>query len=276
MKQLGLGSDWYQDGCQLTPEHIFILTQACHITWYKVPLTNTITNAAHGPGNPPQKCLVLQLPLGSARGLWPAVNSVVVSLDLHVSTKLHAISWVQIPVFLNSSHLCQSTGVALHNRLLLFYFILFFPSMCFCLRHECGQRKRFETTNFINIPVWSEINIQRFQTRLHAWQTSSELVTVLPGLRKTQSSLTYSMEHRLSWEANRFSASQEIPRILWNPKVHYCSHNCPPTVPVLSHLDPLHSPTPYFLTIHLNIILPSMPQTQPFQKWTSTRTSRQK
>ena len=24
-----------------------------------------------------------------------------------------------------------------------------------------------------------------------------------------------------SWEANRFSASKEISRILWNPKVHY-------------------------------------------------------
>ena len=38
---------------------------------------------------------------------------------------------------------------------------IFFTSMCLCLRHVCGQRKRFETTNFINIPVWSEINIQR-------------------------------------------------------------------------------------------------------------------
>jgi len=29
------------------------------------------------------------------------------------------------------------------------------------------------------------------------------------------------MEQNPSWEANRFSASQEIPRILWNLKVHY-------------------------------------------------------
>ena len=34
----------------------------------------------------------------------------------------------------------------------------------------------------------------------------------------------YSMEQSTSWEANWFPASQEIPCILWNPKVHYHIH----------------------------------------------------
>ena len=62
-----------------------------------------------------------------------------------------------------------------------------------------------------------------------------------------------------SWKANRFSATQEIPHILRNPKVYYCIHKCPPPVPILCQLDPVHTPTSYFLKIYLNIILPSVP-----------------
>ena len=59
--------------------------------------------------------------------------------------------------------------------------------------------------------------------------------------------LTYSVEQSPFWEANRFSAYQEIPHILWNPKVHYRIHKCPPPVPVLSQLDPVRTPTSHFL-----------------------------
>ena len=66
--------------------------------------------------------------------------------------------------------------------------------------------------------------------------------------------LTYSMAQSTSWEANWFAASQEIPCITRNPKVHYCTHICPPPVPILSQINPVHDPTSHFLKIRLNII----------------------
>jgi len=58
-------------------------------------------------------------------------------------------------------------------------------------------------------------------------------------------------------------ASQEISGVLWNPKVHYCVHNSPVLIPILSQINP-PLPHPIFWKIHFNITLPFIHQTS---KW---------
>jgi hypothetical protein len=71
--------------------------------------------------------------------------------------------------------------------------------------------------------------------------------------------MTYSKEQG-PWEANRFSASQEITRILWNPKVHYRIHNCPTPIRILNQLVSVHALTSWgsvlILSSHLRLGLP--------------------
>ena len=67
------------------------------------------------------------------------------------------------------------------------------------------------------------------------------------------------MERSPSCEANRVSASEDIPCFLWNLTIHYHIYKCQPTVPILNQINPIHTSTFHFLKIHLNIILPSMP-----------------
>jgi hypothetical protein len=53
------------------------------------------------------------------------------------------------------------------------------------------------------------------------------------------SDITPSMEQSPSWEANRFSASEEI-RILWNPKVRRRVNKIPPRLPLLGQISRVH------------------------------------
>ena len=72
--------------------------------------------------------------------------------------------------------------------------------------------------------------------------------------------LIYSMVQSPSSEATWFAASQEIPRISRNPKVHYRTHKRPPPVSILGQPNPVHIPTSHLLEIHSNIIHPSTPR----------------
>jgi hypothetical protein len=63
-----------------------------------------------------------------------------------------------------------------------------------------------------------------------------------------------SVEQISSREADSLSASQEIPCLLLNPKVHYCAHKSLPLALILSQMNVVHILTPYFFTLcHVGI-----------------------
>jgi len=65
---------------------------------------------------------------------------------------------------------------------------------------------------------------------------------------------------RSSWEASSSSYSQEIQRLLRNPKVYYRFHNSQSLVPILSQMHPVHTFPSYSPKVRSNIIFPSTPR----------------
>ena len=77
-------------------------------------------------------------------------------------------------------------------------------------------------------------------------------------------SLTHSTVQSPSWAANWFAASQKIPQISRNPKVHYRTYKRPPPVSILGQPNPVHMPTSHILETYPNIIHPSTPRSPQY------------
>jgi hypothetical protein len=73
------------------------------------------------------------------------------------------------------------------------------------------------------------------------------------------------MELSPFWEATNYAATQELPSILWNAKVHYRVHKSPPLVPILNQINPIHTIPSHpislrsilIMSTHLHLGLPS-------------------
>jgi len=111
------------------------------------------------------------------------------------------------------------------------------------ISYDKKNRKQWRTLDF------------RFSQR-YCWG----LVSV--GMRRFENGwlLTYLLHGAESWEANCFAASQEIPRISQNPKVHYRTYKRPPAFSFLGQPNPFHIPISHLQEIHPNIIHPSTPR----------------
>jgi hypothetical protein len=175
------------------------------------------------------------------------------------------------------THLIFPTYLAAEKHLPVRYFVLFLNTCSSCLELRNHVTKPHKTVN--TLTVTENLTIPQTDS-LHAiWQRSnagmdqqswgfSWFSSVYPAclklgviytllLRWYQLSSTYVLTYLLtelspSWEAANCAATQGLPSILWNLKVH----KSPPMVPILSQIDPVHTIPSHLSKIYFNTVHP--------------------
>ena len=154
---------------------------------------------------------------------------------VYIKDRILSVSWARIM----SSH-----PVSLRSIWMLPHQLLGFPSGLFPSGFPPKSRVRFFPPRTCHILSPSHVLYADY------YRSGERILTYL---------LTYSMVQSPSWAAKWFAATQEIPRISRNPKVHYRTHKRPPSVSILGQPILVHIATTHLLKIRPNIIHPSTP-----------------
>jgi len=100
----------------------------------------------------------------------------------------------------------------------------------------------------------------RWNIMLNRYQNNSFVCDIVWLDKELINKLTNSAKQSPSSEPNSHPATQEISRLLWNPKVHYRVHNSLPPIPILRQMNLVHSCPHYFSNIISSIVIPSTPK----------------